>query len=1030
MADSLASVSGLASGLDWRSIVEQIIQIDHRSIDVYQQQRDKYDAQLSEWKTIESKLQSLRDILSSLKLEKTYNLFKAELASSSSKSPEDILTVSTTTAAAKGTYNIRVLQKAQSLKIGSTTFSSRDTALNLSGEFLINGQAVEVSTTDTLEDIRDKINNLNNGTDATNVTATILEKSSTAYQLILTSDDTGSDGFSLLDASSTDILQSLGFISSTVSIKNRTSDGAKSDAFTSAATAVGSLRGLNSIPGATTVTIGGQSVTIDLSSESLTDIANNIDALTGVSAQVVSETDDDGNTLYRLDISGTTSFSDSNNVLQILGILEGERTSINEIHVGTTANQLISGGAITDSTQWSQIDTTGSGSNDITLNDTITITGTDHDGNSVSTTFTITNLSQALNATGGFLETIENAFGGSSVVDAYISDGTDGFTAGQLVIKDLQAGESQLSVTITTNNEGGGSLDFGTISESVVGRDMELVSGQDALVEVDGATYTRSSNSIGDLIAGVTLNLVSADTSTTVTLSIDRDIDGLKEKIQSFVDTYNDIISTIHEQMTYDQEKQEPGGVLFGDGTLRSVQTDLLNQVVQSVSGLSSSYTSLGLIGIQLDDDGQLSIKDVTLTDLLNNNFSDVVSVLAARGQGSVSTIRYVSHDRTTEAGTYTVHIDQVASKASVTGTQDLSSGIAADETVTITDSLTGRIATISLSAGDTIDEIVSKFNTEFQTEYAQTITGSQQNTKTSAAGGGAITASTKWSEINTGGDANDVADGDTISFSGTRRNGVAVSGTYTISDKSSDTVQGLLSAIESAYNNEVYATIDSNGAIVVTDRETGTSELTFSITANNEGGGSLTFGTTSTTTTGRYAIEITASKNSSNQLVLTHDAYGSSYGFQISQTVDQLGIADGTHTGQDVQGTINGESATGNGQLLTGDDDEANIDGLVIQYTGTATGDVGTITLTFGVMEQMDRKLFDILDDFEGYVQYKMDSLSDNIDRIDDRIEALERNLELKKERLISKFLSMETTIAKLNTQSAWLGAQFGSFG
>jgi len=38
-----------------------------------------------------------------------------------------------------------------------------------------------------------------------------------------------------------------------------------------------------------------------------------------------------------------------------------------------------------------------------------------------------------------------------------------------------------------------------------------------------------------------------------------------------------------------------------------------------------------------------------------------------------------------------------------------------------------------------------------------------------------------------------------------------------------------------------------------------------------------------------------------------------------------------------------------------------------------------------------------------------------------------MERNLELKRQRLISKFLVMEETIAKLNAQSAWLGAQLG---
>ncbi len=1024
--DGLTTVSGLVSGLNWRDIIDELMAIETRKIDVFQSQRDNYDAKLAEWKSLNTKLLDLKSLAVNLRKESTFNIFSSSLASSSSKSPEDILKATTTNKAAQGTYNIRVLQKAQSLKLGSKLFSSRTDGLGLSGEFLVNGKAIVVTSTDTLEDIRDNINDLNTGGTPSGVTATILNSAEDEYQLILSSDETGEDGFSLLDASSGNILQDLGLSSSSVQIKNRTSDGAKSDAFTSSATAIGSLRGLSTIPASASVTIAGQAVTIDLSSESLTDIAANIDALTGVSAQVVTETDSDENTYYRLDISGTTSFTDNNNILQTLGVLTGVRSAVNEIHTGSKANTKTSaagGGAITDSTLWSEINT-GSDANDISVNDTILITGKDRDGNSVSATYTISNLSEALNATGGFLESIETAFGGSANIDAYISDGTDGNTAGQLVVKDLQSGDSLLEVNIYSNNEGGGSLDFGTVTETVSGRDMELVSGKDAIVEIDGSTYTRASNSINDLIAGATLDLVSADSSTTVTLAVTRDTDSIKAEIQGFVDAYNSIMEYIGGQLAYDAENQEPGGVLFGDGTLRSVKADLLNTVLGSISGLSSSYTSLGLAGINLQDDGTLKIDDSKLSGLLSTNFSDIVDLFAIRGVGSVSTLNFISTGRETVAGTYDVSITTAASQATVTGSVDLSGGLSGAETVTLTDTLTGRVATIALDAGDTIDDIISKINAELNAEYSQQLTASKNNTKIS---GGAITSTTTWDAIDTTGTgSNDISDGAVISFSGTNRRGTTIAGSYTISDKTTDTVQGLLSAIESAFNNEVYATIDTNGALVVSDRETGTSQLAFSVDSITNGG-SLTFGTTSVTTTGRYDVPIEATKNSSNQLVLTHSSYGSNYGFTISQTANNLGITDQSYAGKDVAGTINGEATTGNGQTLVGNNGEANIDGLVIEYTGTATGTIGTISLTFGVMEQFERKLFGITDDFEGYVNYKMDSISDNISRIDREISQFETNLLQKQQRLISRFLAMETTIAKLSAQGAWLSSQLG---
>ena len=64
-----------------------------------------------------------------------------------------------------------------------------------------------------------------------------------------------------------------------------------------------------------------------------------------------------------------------------------------------------------------------------------------------------------------------------------------------------------------------------------------------------------------------------------------------------------------------------------------------------------------------------------------------------------------------------------------------------------------------------------------------------------------------------------------------------------------------------------------------------------------------------------------------------------------FGQEVCQVPIS--VDNGVDVAGTINGEAATGSGQILTGDDGENNVDGLVMKYTGTAEGlDVGDVKI------------------------------------------------------------------------------------
>jgi flagellar hook-associated protein 2 len=554
---------------------------------------------------------------------------------------------------------------------------------------------------------------------------------------------------------------------------------------------------------------------------------------------------------------------------------------------------------------------------------------------------------------------------------------------------------------------------------------MLLAAGADSKVQIDGVTYQRTTNKIDDLISGVTLDLKNANASTTVTVNVDYDYAGIKEKIKTFVNAYNTVLGSIKTNFTYDSETKKPGGPLFDDVTLQTVKSTLTNVVGQQVTA-AGSYSTFGLAGINIDKTGTLSIDDAKLTAALQNSFDSVTSLFAVKGSSTAASLQYVSHGRKTVAGTYAVSITTAATRGAVTGTSNLDDGDGLDgnDTLTITDTATGRIATVALTSGMNGNAVVAAINSELAKNYQQVITGSQNNTKTSGAGGGVITASTTFAQINTGSDANNVTNNDTISFSGTTRSGKAVSGTFTITDKSTKTIQDFLNAIETAYGTGVKASIDSNGAIVLTDLTAGTSQLTLSITANNQGGGSLTFGTQSVSTTGRYAMEITASKETGGFLKLTHNSYGSANGFTISQSANHLGMSDASFSGVDVDGTINGQAATGSGQTLTGDADAVSVEGMVITYTGTSTGSIGNVTVDFGIMEQMERALYNVTDQAAGSFRYTEDTLKNNIKRADATIDRMERRLILQKERLVRQFIAMENAISRIKAQSIAFGA------
>ena len=179
--------------------------------------------------------------------------------------------------------------------------------------------------------------------------------------------------------------------------------------------------------------------------------------------------------------------------------------------------------------------------------------------------------------------------------------------------------------------------------------------------------------------------------------------------------------------------------------------------------------------------------------------------------------------------------------------------------------------------------------------------------------------------------------------------------------------------------------------------------------------------------------MSITAT-NESGAIHLTSDAYGSDAGFTISQSVDELGITNAEYLGVDVAGTINGEAATGDGRVLTGDADNSNTDGLAIRVTLTpaqliAQGqDQGTVQVVQGVANQLSRTLASMTDPLDGMIATREGAIEATIEANNEQIDRLLERLKLKQSMLQRQFTVMETTLAELNSMGSFLGSQLAS--
>ena len=177
------SVSGLISGMDTASIIQQLMSIERRPIILLQDQINKAEAQKAAFGAINTSLLALKTSVDELSRDTTW------LAKSVSVSDESVVGATASSETPSGVYTFSVGQLAEATQLSSNGYADSDTALVGSGQFDLTAagvtETVTVSATDTLDDVAADINGRNLAVSA------IVVNTGTDYRLILTSDDTG-----------------------------------------------------------------------------------------------------------------------------------------------------------------------------------------------------------------------------------------------------------------------------------------------------------------------------------------------------------------------------------------------------------------------------------------------------------------------------------------------------------------------------------------------------------------------------------------------------------------------------------------------------------------------------------------------------------------------------------------------------------------------------------------------------------------------------------------------------------------------
>ncbi len=171
--------------------------------------------------------------------------------------------------------------------------------------------------------------------------------------------------------------------------------------------------------------------------------------------------------------------------------------------------------------------------------------------------------------------------------------------------------------------------------------DAQVTPGQDALFMVeangyffnDGNPIARPSNTVTDVLPGITLQLLSAASDRPVTLIVEQDKSALKSAIKTFVEKFNAAVSLLHQRLTEKPvdnprtDAERKVGLLRGDSTVVNLKATLVREATSVVEGIGSDLQMLAQLGIRLNNDGTLSLDENRLQQVLDTMPERVLQV-------------------------------------------------------------------------------------------------------------------------------------------------------------------------------------------------------------------------------------------------------------------------------------------------------------------------------------------------------------------------------------------------------------------
>ncbi len=638
---STIQLPGLTTGIDTSQLISQLMAVESRTLNLYTARQKTWDQKKDTLSTLESKLSNLKSSISALSNADELRTFSA------TSSDSDIITAEASYNAFEGNHSVVVNQLATTERwVHSTGMKYTEDYVG-SGTFIYsyNNKETALTTTDTTT-LDELVGMINNDANNPGVTASLLYYNN-AYHLVLNGNDAGSDYRISVNSSSSQVLETESELTTKGDNATMSTKIVDLDQF-----------GDSFLEGGETIQITGtdhngnsiQPVTISVTRN--TKLSQLVDEINDAFDGVAKATLENGKIVLTDKASGESGLS-----LNLTYNANGSPATLSlpSMSVKTQgggidaslANFAASNFTQTQAAQNSLIKVDGfpSGSGTCEVQTMSRSTSPD------SGTYTLTYEGQttapiAYNAS---VEDIQAALEALSTVnpgDITVDGSSNGLADGDITFtfSDNLGDVSMISVNSSNLSPAGSPA---TVTETTKGI----------------PTYiSRSSNTIDDVIQGVTLHLHDTTDASGEQINLTRDIDSVKTKLNAMVDAYNLAVSYIKDNSSYD-ENTKVAGILMGDYTVTSIKSDIRTPIIAQTNGFIADLDSFlmpGQIGLELDKDGFLSLDENAFDTAIAKNYMSVLSLIGANKTGSSNsnTIEYYgASSKYTSAGSYDVQV-------------------------------------------------------------------------------------------------------------------------------------------------------------------------------------------------------------------------------------------------------------------------------------------------------------------------------------------------------------------------------------